>query len=204
MKKGKYLLLGVISICLCASLLFNVYFIRINQRIKNSIAYSLSDDYLLNQIIITKNTKENERKIVEYAEGVPDTGFNEEWNEMYDDTENTKVIPTFPKINQLPDYPNGCESASATMLLNYFGVKITLKELIENYLPMKEIYTKDGSRYGPDPSLFYAGDPSDKENGWGCYEPVIENTLNRIIFNKKNRFSLRTKLKSKTNQGIIL
>ena len=101
MKKGKYLLLGVISICLCASLLFNVYFIRINQRIKNSIAYSLSDDYLLNQIIITKNTKENERKIVEYAEGVPDTGFNEEWNEMM----NNKIAKRFLEFSENQSTP---------------------------------------------------------------------------------------------------
>ena len=186
MKKGKSLLIGVFAILLCASLLGNVYLVRVNRRVKNSIVYSLSDDYLLNQIIITKNTKDNERKVVEYAADLPGIAIN--LYEIDGDTEDTHVLTNVPKINQLPDYPNGCEAASATMLLNYFGVKITLKEFIEDYLPIKEIYSKDGSRFGPDPSLFYAGDPSSKENGWGCYEPVIENTLSRILFDKKMNY----------------
>ncbi len=186
MKKGKSLLIGVFAILLCASLLGNVYLIRVNRRVKNSIVYSLLDDYLLNQIIITKNTKDNERKVVEYAADLPGIAIN--LYEIDRDTEDTHVLTNVPKINQLPDYPNGCEAASATMLLNYFGVKITLKEFIEDYLPTKEIYSKDGSRFGPDPSLFYAGDPASKENGWGCYEPVIENTLNRILFDKKMNY----------------
>lgn len=182
MKKGKYLLIGVFAVLLCASLLGNVYLVQVNRRVKNSIVYSLSDDYLLNQIIITKNTKENERKAFEAAD-LPGIDIN--LYEIDRNIEDTQVLTNVPKINQLPDYPNGCEAASATMLLNYFDVNITLKEFIEDYLPTMEIYSKDGSRFGPDPSLFYAGDPASKENGWGCYEPVIENTLNRILFDKK-------------------
>ena len=54
-----------------------------------------------------------------------------------------------PLINQNPDYPNGCEAAAATMLLNYLGIDITLEDFINNYLPMSDVYEKDGIRYGP-------------------------------------------------------
>lgn len=184
-KKLKILLIAVLVICLGASGLLNIYLYRTNKRVKNSVVYSLSDDYLLNQIIITKNTKENEKKLSEfkYAADDKDGNLNYAANGGFSFSD-AEIIKKVQKINQLPDYPNGCEAASATMLLNYFGVKITLKEFIEEYLPTKDIYQENGSRFGPDPSVYYAGNQASKEHGWGCYEPVIENTVNRILYDK--------------------
>ena len=90
-----------------------------------------------------------------------------------------------PLINQNPDYPNGCEAAAATMLLNYLGIDITLEDFINNYLPMSDVYEKDGIRYGPNPAVSYAGNPADTSRGWGTFEPVIANAITSILKEQK-------------------
>lgn len=90
-----------------------------------------------------------------------------------------------PLINQNPNYPNGCEAAAATMLLNYLGINITLEDFIKNYLPMSDVYEKDGVRYGPNPSVSYAGNPADQARGWGVLEPVIANAITTILKEQK-------------------
>lgn len=89
-----------------------------------------------------------------------------------------------PLINQNPDYPNGCEAA-ATTLLKYLGIDITLKDFINNYLPMSDVYEKDGIRYGPNPAVSYAGNPADTSRGWGTFEPVIANATTSILKEQK-------------------
>ena len=84
-------------------------------------------------------------------------------------------------VSQLPDYPNGCEAACAVMLLIYHGYDITLSDFIFRYLPCDSIYIKDGMRYGPDPSLSFAGDPSDKNGGFGCFAPVISGSISEFF-----------------------
>ena len=70
------------------------------------------------------------------------------------------------------------------MLLKHYGIDIDMKEYVDNYLPKEEVYEKDGLRYGPDPSKYYAGDPSDSSRGWGTFLPVIKNSLYTIFKNK--------------------
>ena len=94
------------------------------------------------------------------------------------------MVNNFPLVKQNPDYPNGCEIASATMLLNYFNIDIGIKEYVDFYLPKEEVYEKDGLRYGPDPSRYYAGNPSDSSRGWGTFLPVIKNSLYTIFKSK--------------------
>jgi len=84
-------------------------------------------------------------------------------------------------IAQNPDYPNGCESASAVMLLRYCGFDITLKDFVDNHLKKEEVIDKDGVRYGPDPSKCYAGDPASERRGWGYFAPVITEALTSAI-----------------------
>ncbi len=186
-KSSKYLLIGFLILCLGASGFLNVYLLRVNKRVRNSVVYSLTDDFLLNQIMLTKAAKESENSTTESTEKegiIPLVGDKKGNSTEEDLPSDSKEIVSVPKTNQLPDYPNGCEAASTTMLLNYYGIHITLKEFIDQYLPMQEVYNKDGSRFGPDPSLYYAGNPASARNGWGCYEPVIENALNKLIANK--------------------
>ena len=84
-----------------------------------------------------------------------------------------------PYINQLEDYPNGCEAVSTVMALNYLGIEISVDDFIDKYLDMGDT-PKPSKGKGPDPDKVYCGDPrSDK--GWGCNSPVIVNALNKFI-----------------------
>ena len=87
-----------------------------------------------------------------------------------------------PYIYQFPDYPNGCESVSAVMALQYLGIDISPDEFIGNYLDMGAAPQVGG--IGPDPNLVFCGDPR-LWSGWGCYAPVICNALNKFISPKQ-------------------
>lgn len=88
-----------------------------------------------------------------------------------------------PYIDQSIKYPTGCESVSAVMLLNFLGYDITPDEFIENYLEKQSFETRDGILYGADPRKKFAGSPYDPDS-FGCYAPVIVNSLERIIGDK--------------------
>lgn len=90
-------------------------------------------------------------------------------------------IDNVPFISQLVNYPTGCESVSAVMVLNYLGVDISADEFIDKYLPTGEApYTDDdGAERGCDPWKFFPGDPR-TDDGWGCFAPVISNAVNSI------------------------
>lgn len=173
MKKKYYLLL--ILLILLSSIGGNIYLlhrIKIEKNaVKNSIIPTLREDFLQKQIFITQL---NEVKEYEFKEELPTIREKLEYN-------NGIYILNVKNILQLPDFPNGCEAASAVMLLNYYGIDITLENFVDDYLPTSEVYKKNGVRYGPDPALYYAGDPRSEQGGWGCYEPVIERTLDKII-----------------------
>lgn len=90
-----------------------------------------------------------------------------------------KKIIDVPVVNQYPELPNGCEITSATAYLNYIGIKIDKIELCDNYLPRSNnfIYFDGGKkRTGPDPHEVFVGNP--KKTGFGCYDTVIQNSLN--------------------------
>ena len=87
-----------------------------------------------------------------------------------------KVSP----VCQLPEYPNGCEAASAVSLLNTVGVKISLKEFVDSSLPKADVHISFGCMFGPDPKKFYAGNPDAGKGGWGCYAPVIVKAIEAL------------------------
>ena len=72
-----------------------------------------------------------------------------------------KKIINVPYIDQTEEWPTGCESVSAVMLLQYLGVDISVNEFIETYLERKPFVEKDGKIYGPDPRKYFAGSPYD-------------------------------------------
>lgn len=92
---------------------------------------------------------------------------------------NVKII-NVPYINQSPDYPTGCESVSAVMLLNFLGCEITVDEFIAKHLEQDEFVDKEGKIYGPDPNQVFCGSPYD-EDSFGCYAPVIVSALESAI-----------------------
>lgn len=82
-----------------------------------------------------------------------------------------------PKLSQLPDYPTGCESVSAVMLLQYSGNNISVDTFIDKYLSKSDdFYHKNGVCYGPNPCVYFIGNPR-KETSYGCMAPVIENAF---------------------------
>lgn len=98
-----------------------------------------------------------------------------------------KKIIHAPYIDQTRDYPTGCESVSAVMLLNYLGISISVDDFIENYLEKESMHEREGRLYGPNPFRCFAGSPYDKDS-FGCYAPVIVQTLNKIFAEKKVKF----------------
>lgn len=90
-----------------------------------------------------------------------------------------KIQLDVPVVNQYPELPNGCEITSATAYLNYIGIKVDKLELCDNYLPRSNRFTYSDNgrqRTGPDPYETFVGNP--KKTGFGCYNTVIEKSLN--------------------------
>lgn len=84
-------------------------------------------------------------------------------------------------VCQLPDYPNGCESASAVSLLRTAGFDLTLKQFVDEYLPKEDVRITFGCCYGPDPQQYYAGNPDAGQGGWGCFAPVIVRAMQAAL-----------------------
>lgn len=162
-------IIGIIS----SNFIWYKLYSREKEKLKQAIIPSLKDDYFTNQLILSK--KESNESIYNY-EDILDVYYNS--------LKYSFIINNFPLVKQNPDYPNGCEVASATMLLEHYGINIDMKEYVDNYLPKKEVYEENGLRYGPDPSQYYAGNPSDSSRGWGTFLPVIKNSLYTIFKDK--------------------
>ena len=96
----------------------------------------------------------------------------------------TRRIKDVPYISQLPTLPTDCESASAAMLLNYYGCTVTAEEFASYYLPTGDAPHTDenGELIGCDPWEAFPGDPF-SETGWGCYSTVIERAMNEFLTN---------------------
>lgn len=97
------------------------------------------------------------------------------------------IIEDVPMLYQGEDYPSGCESVSSTMLLNYYGFKITTNEFIDNYLPISDLkYNDNGKMTAPDTHSAFIGSPYSKA-ALGCFPPVIKNAMNDYFKNKNYR-----------------
>ena len=77
-------------------------------------------------------------------------------------------------------YPPDSEIQTTMMCLKYHGFNISSVDFVDNYLETGELYYKNNVLYGPDPNKKFAGSPYGKED-YGCYEPVIENALNKYF-----------------------
>ena len=99
-----------------------------------------------------------------------------------------KKVIQVPYIDQTKDYPTGCESVSAVMLLRYLGIDVSVDGFIERYLEKEPMQQIEGRLYGPDPFCCFAGSPYDSES-FGCYPPVIVQALNRVFAEKKPELS---------------
>lgn len=90
-------------------------------------------------------------------------------------------IKDVPMIMQNPGYYNGCESASSTMLLQYYGYEMSLSKLVKQ-VPTIPLQTKDGKLYGADPNEAFTGSMSREEYGIYC-QPMIK-VIQKVIENQ--------------------
>lgn len=99
-----------------------------------------------------------------------------------------------PFVKQIPDYPTGCEAASATMLLKYYGYNVTLDEMVAA-IPRENLYEENGKVYGPSIYEKFVGDPrytyTSETPGYGAFSPVITKSLNNVIARKGNRHTAK-------------
>lgn len=92
-----------------------------------------------------------------------------------------KYVIDVPFYSQ-EEYPTGCELVSTSMLLAYYGIDITAEEIVkEGYIDTKTVYLdKRGDPYGPDPDMYFIGDPLE-DDGYGCYSGAIISALKKIL-----------------------
>ena len=99
-----------------------------------------------------------------------------------------------PFVKQIPDYPTGCEAASATMILKFYGYNLTLDEMVAA-IPRENLYEENGKVYGPSIYEKFVGDPrytyTSETPGYGAFSPVITRSLNNVIARKGNRHTAK-------------
>lgn len=102
-------------------------------------------------------------------------------------TPKSHIIEDIELITQGDEYPSGCESVSATMLLNFYKYDITPNEFIDDYLPTADFdFDEDGNMTGPDSYSAFLGTPY-SEDALGCFPPAIEYAINNYLKNESYR-----------------
>ena len=107
----------------------------------------------------------------------------EQWNpgevkpdgSVAEDAEETGVMLDVIEFCQYPDYPTGCESVSLYMLLNYYGLDVTVDQIYD-LLPMgaQPYDDENGVRHGANPEREFVGDPR-SEYSYGVFnEPIAQ------------------------------
>jgi len=191
------LIITIGTIFISNNIIWYVLFENQKEQVKNSLIPPLTNDYYSNQLILTNHMKKYEPLNYAFEYQDKEAGIIEEYTNNYYENKyyeflglGVKTNYDVPLILQNPDYPNGCEAASAVMLLNYYGINISLSEFME-YLPKERIYSENGTRFGPNPALYYAGDPTSPNGGWGCFDVVIAKTINKILQDNKSSLSIK-------------
>ena len=93
-------------------------------------------------------------------------------------------------MDQSVKYPTGCETITTIMCLLYWNVNVTPEEFIEQYLDKGDVVIKDEQIFGPNPFDKFVGSPY-LDFSFGCYEPVIEKALNKLISDKNLNLEIK-------------
>ena len=70
--------------------------------------------------------------------------------------------------------PTGCESVSATMALQYWGIDIRPYDFITRYLPKMPTCSY------PDPNSYFVGNPYSKA-AYGCFAPCLKTAISNVL-----------------------
>lgn len=84
----------------------------------------------------------------------------------------TKIIDNIITFNQNPNYPTGCESVSLYILLRYYGVNISVDDIISNLKKGDLPHFENGKFYGANPEEEFVGNPL-SSHAYGVYNYPI-------------------------------
>ena len=93
------------------------------------------------------------------------------------------AILRVPHIEQTDEWPSGDECLCAVMLLRYLGIRISVNEFIDFFLPQGQMRRKEGRLRGADPETEFAGSPYDKSS-FGCYPGALIKAMNDCFAQK--------------------
>ena len=89
-----------------------------------------------------------------------------------------------PLENQMPDLPNGCEVTSLSMLMNYYGIKVSKNELAET-IQHVDSFT-DGVKYRGNPHQGFVGHMTIANAGWCVYNEPLYNVARKYTSHIEN------------------
>lgn len=84
----------------------------------------------------------------------------------------------------MPDLPNGCEVTSLSMLMNYYGIKVSKNELAET-IQHVDSFT-DGGKYRGNPHQGFVGHMTIANAGWCVYNEPLYNVARKYTSHIEN------------------
>ena len=97
------------------------------------------------------------------------------------------LILDVPYVSQEGLLPTGCETVSAVMLVQHYGMDINVHEFIDRCLKCSDFWYEDGMLTNVSPTEAFIGDPY-QADGLGCYAPVMVDALNAFFEEKAYAF----------------
>jgi len=170
----------------------DIYRNKYNDLLNNIISISESEVSTIDDVL------EYERKLQNYNNQLKEendslirtvSSLNEQktvvqntYNKLYKEemAKRTYLINNVSKINQYSiGYPTGCESAALTILLNYWGVNVSVGQVV-NILPKgAQPYYENNVKYGGNPYIEFIGHPKNSYS-YGVYDIPIQNVANNF------------------------
>ncbi len=87
---------------------------------------------------------------------------------------NPQALIKVPQISQVGEFPTGCESVSAVMVLHFYDYGVSVREFIDKYLVKKRVADR------PDPNSAFVGSPYNTYS-YGCFAPCIAKAMNKVL-----------------------
>ena len=92
------------------------------------------------------------------------------------------TIPNVITFKQYPNYPTGCEAVGLYILLKYYGVNVSVDNIVDSLPKGSKPYENNGVTYGGNPNYEFLGNPRSSD-GWGIWNKGIANVANTFKSN---------------------
>ena len=154
------------------------YLVFINNLKKENNEAENEIDGLYNNIQELEKKKENVAKEYEVINKKYQAMLAERAKAWEKESKNNLVlINNVPTINQYPKYPTGCESVALTLLLRYYGINVSVDDVIAKLKKGDLPYNEGGIIYGGNPEIEFIGSPYNSYS-YGVYNNPIANVAN--------------------------